>query len=83
MMSIILADLPGVQTYLDDITCYGATQEEHDANLRRVLRALSDAGLKPNINKRNFNQSSLNYLMMISMAIVKVRGEIVQPAMLS
>lgn len=49
-MSIILACLPGVQAYLDDIICYGATQEQHDVNLPRVLQALTDAGLKLNIN---------------------------------
>ena len=62
MMSIILAGLPGVQAYLDDVICYGTTQREHDENLRRVLRALTDAGLKLNMHKCKFNQPSLNYL---------------------
>lgn len=62
MMSIILKGLPGVQAYLDDIICYGSTQREHDENLRRVLQALTDAGLKLNMHKCKFNQPSLKYL---------------------
>ncbi|KAK7910413.1 hypothetical protein WMY93_015097 [Mugilogobius chulae] len=62
MMSIVLAGLPGVQVYLDDIICYGDTQKDHDDNLRRVLHALTNAGLKLNMKKCKFNQSSLNYL---------------------
>uniref|UniRef100_A0A096M937 CCHC-type domain-containing protein n=1 Tax=Poecilia formosa TaxID=48698 RepID=A0A096M937_POEFO len=38
-MSIILAGLPGVQAYLDDIICYSSTQN------------LTDAGLKLNMHK--------------------------------
>lgn len=41
---------------------YDAPQEEHDVNLWRVLQALTNAGLKLNMNKCHFNQSSLNYL---------------------
>ncbi|XP_076876890.1 olfactory receptor 1F1-like [Brachyhypopomus gauderio] len=50
--------LPGVQAYLDDVICYGTTQEEHDENLWRVLQALTDAGLKLNMHKCKFNQLS-------------------------
>lgn len=62
MMSIILTGLPGVQAYLDDVICYGATQQQHDANLRRVLHALNEAGLKLNMQKCKFNQTSLSFL---------------------
>lgn len=50
-MSTILAGLPGVQAYLHDVICYGATKEDHDTNLRKVLHALTEAGLKLNMNK--------------------------------
>ncbi|KAI3362902.1 hypothetical protein L3Q82_011499, partial [Scortum barcoo] len=62
IMSTILAGLPGVQAYLDDIICYGVNQQDHDANLRRVLHALNEAGLKLNMQKCKFNQTSLRFL---------------------
>lgn len=68
MMSTILSGLPGVQAYLEDIICYGTTQQDHDANLRRVLHALNEArlkleaGLKLNMHKCKFNQASLSFL---------------------
>ncbi len=62
MMTTILAGLPGVQAYLDDVICYCATQQDHDANLRRVLHALKDAGLTLNTHKCKFNQTSLRFL---------------------
>ena len=62
MMSTILSGLPGVQAYLEVIICYGTTQQDHDANLRRVLHALNEAGLKLNMHKCKFNQASLSFL---------------------
>ena len=62
MMSTILSGLPGVQAYLDDIICYGVTQQAHDASLRRVLHALNEAGLKLNMRKCKFKQTSLSFL---------------------
>jgi len=44
MMTTILAGLPGVQAYLDDVICCVTTQQDHDGNLRRVLHALNEAG---------------------------------------
>ncbi len=35
-----LSDCPGCERYIDDILIFGKTQEEHDANLDRVLRRL-------------------------------------------
>ncbi|KAJ8014421.1 hypothetical protein DPEC_G00040040 [Dallia pectoralis] len=62
MMTIILAGIPGVQAYLDDVICYGSTQQQHDASLKRVLHALDKAGLKLNMQKCKFNQTSLRFL---------------------
>ncbi|KAJ8000091.1 hypothetical protein DPEC_G00201250 [Dallia pectoralis] len=62
MMTIILAGIPGVQAYLDDVVCYGSTQQQHDASLKRVLHALDKAGLKLNMQKCKFNQTSLRFL---------------------
>lgn len=48
IMSKILKDCKGVQFYLDDTIVYGATQAEHDENLRQVLSCISRAGMKLN-----------------------------------
>lgn len=48
--------------YLDDIVVFGATQEEHDANLREVLEKIHRAGLKLNKKKCTFRCDRVNYL---------------------
>ena len=45
-MESLLADIPGVAVYLDDLLITGASASEHLANLDRVLRTLNDAGLR-------------------------------------
>ncbi|XP_072171885.1 uncharacterized protein [Diadema setosum] len=47
-MSTILAGLPGVQCYLDDVIVYGKDRTEHDTRLNKVLTKLQDAGLRLN-----------------------------------
>lgn len=62
MMSTILSGLHGIQAYVDDIICYGYTQQDHDANLRGALRALNEAELTLNAHECKFNQTSLSFL---------------------
>lgn len=47
-MSQMLAGLPGTVCMMDDILVYGATQEEHDNHLRKVLQRLQDSGMTLN-----------------------------------
>ena len=61
-MSSILAGLPGVQCYLDDIIVYGKDESEHDRHLNNVLKKLQDAGLRLNPSKCQFHLSELSYL---------------------
>ncbi|KAJ8048227.1 hypothetical protein HOLleu_00459 [Holothuria leucospilota] len=61
VMHSILAGLPGVQCYLDDVVVYGKTQAEHDQNLRRVLTKIRDSGMKLN-SKCEFNASKIQLL---------------------
>lgn len=62
MMSIILAGLPGVQCYLDDVIVYGKDKGEHDKHLHEVLAKLQEAGLRLNPKKCQFHLSELSYL---------------------
>lgn len=61
IMSKILKDCPGVQFYLDDVIVYGSSLQEHDANLRRVLSRISQAGMKLNC-KGVFQVQELSFL---------------------
>ena len=54
--------VPKVQVYLNNIICYGTTQQDHDANLQKVLHALNEAVLKLNMSKFKFDQASLPFL---------------------
>uniref|UniRef100_A0A3B3I785 Gypsy retrotransposon integrase-like protein 1 n=1 Tax=Oryzias latipes TaxID=8090 RepID=A0A3B3I785_ORYLA len=57
-----LEGLEGVEVFMDDILVHGATMEEHDARLERVLRRIDSAGLKLNKEKCSLRQSQLRFL---------------------
>ena len=44
-MRAVLSGLPNVQVYIDDIVCYGKTEQEHDEALLGVLQRLKESGL--------------------------------------
>ena len=48
--------------YLDDIIIVGKTYEEHKENIRKVLQALRDAGLRISWEKSKFLMSHVQYL---------------------
>ena len=50
-MHRLLKDCPGVVCYLDDVLVYGATEQEHDMNLKRVMKIMKDGGLTLNMKK--------------------------------
>ena len=58
----MLAGIPHVCIFLDDILVTGKTQSEHVANLRLVLKRLDEAGLKLNNEKCQFFNASVVYL---------------------
>ena len=45
IMHQILGNLPFVEIYLDDITIYSKTLEEHFKHIETVIRKLKEAGL--------------------------------------
>ena len=55
-------DLCGVTVYLDDLLVSGANAEEHLQNLQALLQHLQDKGLRCNLEKCYFAQSSVEYL---------------------
>ncbi|XP_042071854.1 uncharacterized protein K02A2.6-like [Haplochromis burtoni] len=57
-----LEGLEGVEVFMDDILVYGATMEQHDTRLEKVLQRIELAGLKLNREKCSFRQSQLRFL---------------------
>ena len=58
----IVAGIPNVLVFLDDILITGKTPVEHQQNLYEVLRRLEKAGLKLGVNKCQFYMNSMAYL---------------------
>ena len=55
-------NLKKVYAYLDDITVTGTTEEEHNQNLERLLKAALSDNLTLNKDKSKFKVTSLNLL---------------------
>ena len=61
-ISKIVADIPGVLAYQDDLLIMSADHESHNATLKLVLNKLLTAGLKLNFKKCEFFMKSVEYL---------------------
>lgn len=57
----IVAGIPGVHVFYDDILLATATESEHTVRLRELLQRLSDNDLRINLKKSVFFQSSVTY----------------------
>ncbi len=53
-MDTLLAGIPGVQPYLDDILISGKTMEDHNTRLRAVMKCLAEAGLQQKKREKPF-----------------------------
>ena len=58
----LLAGVPRTVVYLDDILATGASEEEHQTNMKEVLRRLVEAGLRLKKDKCNFGVVAVEYL---------------------
>ena len=61
-MSTLLDGLDGVVCLMDDILVHGATQDEHDNRLMKVLRRLETAGITLNKDKCEFSKRQVKFL---------------------
>lgn len=61
-MDTLLAGIPGVQPYLDDILIAGKTIDEHNARLSAVLQRFTEAGLRLQKEKSIFAASQVEFL---------------------
>lgn len=62
VMESIIAGLPGVVVYLDDLLVTGNTPEEHDERLRNLLHRLASYGILLNKEKCILNAKRLDFL---------------------
>lgn len=62
MQSVILSGCKGTVNYLDDILVSGKTKDEHDENLKEVLKRLEDHNVKINESKCSFNRQEVIFL---------------------
>ncbi|XP_038116710.1 uncharacterized protein K02A2.6-like [Culex quinquefasciatus] len=60
--STMLAGIPAASCYLDDVIVGGATQEEHDRNLKAVLQRIQDYGFTIRLEKCSFGKTEIRYL---------------------
>ncbi|XP_062389582.1 uncharacterized protein K02A2.6-like [Sardina pilchardus] len=60
-MEQVLQGIPNTQCYLDDIVITGINDDDHLANLEKVLKRLEDFGLRANKAKCEFFQDTIEY----------------------
>lgn len=60
--SEIFDGIPGVHVYIDDISVWGATKEEHDQRLVAVMKAAAKAGLTFNAEKCKSGVTEVQFL---------------------
>lgn len=73
IIDAMIADLNGVDSYLDDIIIAGETQEIHSENLIKLLHRIQDYGFRLKIDKCQFFMHQIKYLGFI------VDGEGIRP----
>ncbi|KAA3676599.1 uncharacterized protein DEA37_0004579 [Paragonimus westermani] len=61
-MNHSLADLPGQIVYMEDICVFGATKEERDSRLHKVLQRLTKLDLRLNLQKCKFDAGEVDFL---------------------
>lgn len=62
MQSVILTGCKGTVNYLDDILVFGSTIEEHDANLKEVMKRLRDHNVEINESKCSIGKQAVTFL---------------------
>src|SRR5690606_15015178 len=57
----VLGNIPNIGIFMDDIVITGRNRAEHEQNVCVVLKRLQDYGLRINVDKSKFFQSSVEY----------------------
>ena len=59
-MDNLFSDCP-CEIIVDDLLIWGATEEEHDQNLLRVLQKAREVNLKPKLKKFKFEEAEVSW----------------------
>ncbi|XP_055632607.1 uncharacterized protein K02A2.6-like [Toxorhynchites rutilus septentrionalis] len=62
LVDTMIADIPGVRSFLDDVIIFGPTWEAHKASLNKLLQRLEEYGLHVKLEKCRFFQTEIGYL---------------------
>lgn len=62
MQTIVLEGCEGTVNYQDDVLVFGRTKEEHDKNLKEVMKRLEDHNVKINYDKCAFGREEVKFL---------------------
>ncbi|XP_065088581.1 uncharacterized protein K02A2.6-like [Ochlerotatus camptorhynchus] len=62
LVDSMIADIPGVRSFLDDAIIFGRTWEEHKASLDKLLQRLGENGFHVKLEKCHFFQTEMRYL---------------------
>ncbi|XP_055526981.1 uncharacterized protein K02A2.6-like [Wyeomyia smithii] len=65
MMDAVVSGIRRACGYLDDLLVGGRTKEDHDKNLKQVLKHLKEYGFTVRIGKCKFNMQEVEYLEQI------------------
>ena len=61
-MNLLLEGIEGVVCYMDYALVFGASEEDHDKNLKQVLKRMKSEGLTLNQSKCQLKQKRMTYL---------------------
>ncbi len=61
-MASVLAGIPGVAIYLNDVVIHGPTPKIHDGRFNRVFAALTEHNLTLNVEKCVFSAPTIEYV---------------------
>ena len=62
MMDHILADIPDIFIYMDDILVYSRSQQSHMKTLETIFKRLQDAGLALSLKKCLFGEKEIDFV---------------------
>ena len=62
MMDHILADIPDIFIYMDDILVYSRNQQSHMETLETIFKRLQDAGLALSLKKCLFGEKEIDFV---------------------
>ena len=62
MMDHIMADIPDIFIYMDDILVYSRNQQSHMATMETIFKRLQDAGLALSLKKCLFGEKEIDFV---------------------